>query len=315
MRNKKILSIACLALSFSFLTACAGAPQKTNFNNAWNINSLVFEQIDERLEYTVTFEKGESFGYDLSYSNGSYVSTLKSAVDENGKNIYLYTTELSIDVTFTYGEQSSGILHDSVKTETAFYPAENGLAPISSKKWVTSHSPVGSKPSSLEDCYSAFTYEYAIMYNDGVGECTLVNGGKTEKYSFHYDKETRSYLDATQMLLVLRARPVRTNSTRIRSYNPFTKSIQTIACVARASAEGEFEYYKNGSETKEKQTISYRPFQFQLDENRPGFAQTAWIANTTNLELNTHRNVMLRLETPIYHSMGMLVYQLVSASY
>ena len=313
MQNKKILSIACLALSFSFLTSCVSV-KKTNFNNTWNVNSMVYEKIDERLEYEVTFEKGENFGYEISYSNGKYVSTLKTSVDENGKNIYVYTTNLSIDVTFVYNSESV-TLHDSVATETAFYPAENGLLPISSKKTTTSHSPATNKPNTLEDCYSAFSYEYSIRYSNGQGECTLLYDGQTQKHYFDYSSEGMSYLDATQTLIAMRALPAKTSSTRICSYNPFTKSVQTIACVTQNSVDGEFEYYKNGSETKQTQTITYRPIQYQLDEDRPGFAQTAWFATSTNLEMNVYRNVMLRLETPIYRGIGTLIYQLTSINY
>ena len=313
MRNKKILSTVCLALSCAFLTACASAPKKTNFNNYWNENFLVYEPINETLVYDVTFEKDETYGYDLSYANGKYVTTLKNSV-ENGQNVYLYTTELSIDVTYILGEAQT-TLHDSVKTETIFYPAEQGLTPLSSKKWVISSSPVAATPTKLDECYLSVNYEIITTYDENGGECVVTTDGKTTKHDFDFGNEGFSYLDSTQTLLALRALPMRTSSTRVLSYNPFTRSVQKTAIVARETASAEFSFYKNGSAEKQTQTISYRPVQFQLDEKRPGFAQTAWIATTSETVPNTHRNVMLRLEQPVYRSMGTFVYQLSSSSY
>ena len=312
MKMKTRISLCALALTVAALSGCAGSNQKTSFSNYWNQNALVFEQIHETLVYDVTFEKGSTHGYDLSYENGIYTTELISGADENGQNFYTYKTELSIDVTYTF-EGTSKTLTDNVKTEVTFLTAENGLRPLSSKKSIVSTSPMTSIPTALENCYLPFEYKIETVYTENGGETKVTHGESKTTQSFEMDKNGYSYLDNEQVLFALRAIPTSTSSTRFSAYSPFTDSVQKIAVAFSASANGEFEFSKNGSAVKEK--IDYRPVQIQLDEKNKGFAQTAWIATTTDVHANPHRNVMLRLETPLYQGLGVLIYQLSSVSY
>ena len=47
----------------------------------------------------------------------------------------------------------------------------------------------------------------------------------------------------------------------------------------------------------------------------PGTSQTVWVAKTTDAQKNSHRNAILRIETPLYYSMGSLVYELKDATF
>ena len=313
MNIKKIIPIFALVFTLGIFSGCASGNQKTSFNNYWNQNALVFEDIHETLVYDVTFEKGVSYGYDLSYNNGRYVTTLLSGV-ENGENVYTYQTELSIDVTYTF-EETSKTFTDNIKTEVTFLTAENGLRPLHSKKSIVSHSPVSSAPTNLDTCYLSFAYEINTVYTENGGETKIIEGEETISKSFEIDEGGYSYLDNEQLLLSLRAIPASKTSTRFLSYAPFTGNVQKVAVAFGATENKEFSYYVNESAEKVKNTISYRSVNIQLDEKNPGSMQTAWIASVTNTSANTHRNVMLRLETPLFQGLGTLYYDLSSVSY
>lgn len=309
MNTKKITSIIALALTASLLTACSAA-QKVTFNRYWNYDALRFEEIHEVLEYDVRFEAGRDYGYGLNYE-GTYKTVLQTRVTPEGY-LYLYTTELHVDVTYTFGEESK-TLTDHVTTEVEFYPAENGLKPISSKKSVESSSPMMTSPTSIEGCYRTYAYELTTTYEGKEGKTILTQNSETTEQTFTIDDEKMSYLDNEQLLLSLRALPSSVSSAQLLAYSPFTASVQKISVGFSNNEEGEFEYLKNGESVK--QTIPYRPVQIQINAQNSGFAQTAWIARTDNTTANVYRNVMLRLETPLYQSFGSLIYTLKSVEY
>ncbi len=310
MTAKKIISIIALALTTSLLTACSGA-QKITFNPYWNSDVFSSENIHEVLKYDVRFEKGSSYGYELNYV-GSYTTTLQRQTTAEGYYYYLYETELSMDVTYTLGEEST-TLTDHVMTEVTFHTAENGLTPISSRKSVVSSSPLPTQnPTSLDDCYQTYAYELTTTYEENTGTVTLTQNDKTTEQRFTLDNDL-SYLDNEQLLLSLRAISTSVSSAQLSAYSPFTSSVQKISVSFDNGSEGKFEFYKDG--TAVSQTISYRPVQMQINDKNSGFAQTAWIAKPTNTTSNTHRNVILRLETPIYQGFGTLIYELTSADY
>lgn len=315
MKMKKIAPIVALALATSLLSGCSTA-QKTSFYHYWNYNVQVMEPIHEELEYAVTFEKGSNYGYELAYE-GTYKTALQSKTTPDGY-IYVYKTELNVDVTYTLGEEST-TLTDYVTTEVEFYPMENGLKPISSKKSVKSSSPATANVTKLESCYKLYEYDVATTYEGKGGKVILrqkdntTGEYQTTEQNFTIDNENLSYLDNEQLLLSLRAMPASLSSARLLAYSPFTASVQKVAVGVGESTESEFEFTKNGELVK--QTIPYRTVQMQLDEKNPGFAQTAWIAKTTSTNANTNRNVMLRLQTPLYQGLGTLIYTLTSANY
>lgn len=310
MTAKKITSIVALALTASLLTACSGT-QKITFNPYWNLDVFSSENIHEVLKYDVRFEKGSDYGYELDYA-GTYTTTLQRQTTAEGHYYYLYETELLVDVTYTLGEESR-TLTDHVTTEVTFHTAEDGLAPISSKKSVVSSSPLPTQhPTSLEDCYQIYDYELTTVYEEKTGAVTLTQKDKTTEQHFKIDNDL-SYLDNEQLLLSLRAMSTSVSSAQLLAYSPFTASTQKISVSFDNSSEGKFEFNKNG--TAVTLTVPYRPVQMQINDKNSGFAQTVWIAKPTSTTSNTHRNVMLRLETPIYQGFGTLIYELASADY
>ncbi len=320
MKMKKFANLCALLLTASLLSGCAST-QSVQFGNYWNTNALVHENINETLVYDVVFEKGGSYGYELAYENGVYTTSLTSAV-ENGQDIYVYKTELTIDVTYTFGEEST-TLADHVTTEVRLLPADKGLKPLSSKKSVVSSSPMANRPISLQSCYEEYEYDVSTVYGENEGTATLTqykkaqDGTKSETtttQSFSLDSGNFRYLDNEQLLLGLRAVQSDIASTTLYSYSPFVNRVQKIAVIFAQATEGEFEFSKNGGE-KTKQTIAYRPVQIQLNEKDPGAWQNIWVASATSTQSNTHRNVILQFETQIYQGLGTLTYKLKSANY
>lgn len=322
MKTKKLLPVLALILGMSSLSACTENDQNIEFGNYWNSNATVaYEQIDETLTYGVTFEKAagyEALGYTLSYSDGTYVTQLKSE-QLDGKNVYRYTTALNIKVTYQYGTSEPVTLEDSIVTESVFLDAANNLRPISSSKKVISNSPNNGGASKVENCYISYNYEITTTYNENGknATCKIVNNAKpdapvTQETAFSISTKKYSYLDNEQLLFALRGFPSNSSSSKVQIYSPFLDTTQKIN-LSFSSEEGkEFTLKENGEDVKKN--ITYIPVSLTIDGNNPGATQKAWIAKTTNPQKNTNRNVMLQLETPLSYNIGKLVYTLNSVT-
>lgn len=312
---KKIVLALAAVLAVSSFAACTTTDQKLIFNDYWEQNSLApSSSLEETLEYKVSFEKGsglDAVGYSLSYGEGTYVTTLKS----QGQG-YVYTTSLTIPVTYQYEGDESATKTDSVQTEVVFQRSSNALRPVSSKKSVVSHTPINSGAFSTESCFSPYNFSVettyptegkatsTVTYNKGEGDPDVVSS------SFNFDGGKYSYLDNEQLLLALRAISTSTSSGSVKIYNPYVETTQKIDLTFSEAVGAEFSYTLNGVQAKTN--ITYRPVTIKIDDKNPGSSQTAWIATTSNPENNEHRNVMLKLVTPLSYSLGELVYELVS---
>ena len=159
METKKLIPILVLTTCLSSLGACTQNNQKVSFGGYWQANSLITENLHEKLLYDVEYndDNAAMYDYTINYTNGQYVTELQSAT-ENGKNILIYKTELTINVTYTHKGTTSEVFEDKVVTEAKFYTADNSLRPISSFKELVSTSPANNG-STLESCYHKFHYE------------------------------------------------------------------------------------------------------------------------------------------------------------
>lgn len=317
MKGKKIALLLAGATCAASFAACTNTNKKLSTLEYWKYNVLaVGEGIDESLEYAVEFDTENALApaYKLSYSNGSYVTHLRSTTEG-----YEYTTKLTIDVTYQLENSTPYTYTDEVETTVKFSGAT--LTPLSSTKRVKSHSPTNVTPTKIAHCYNVFDYSLETTYSDGVGTTKYTNyptaEGQTEStktLTFHYGDSDYSYFDNEQLLLVLRAANATTTSATIESYNPFMDGIQKVKLSYATEAKSKFDYEWTVGEISENKTneeISYRAVSVLLDDKNPGATQTAWIATTVNNGTsNTYRNLMLRLETPLSYSYGKLVYTL-----
>ncbi len=317
MKMKKLAPVLALTLCVSAFSGCTG-DQRESFYSFWQQNSQVKEHIYETLVYDVEFEAEsglDKIGYELVYDNGQYKTVLVSE-EVDGKIVYTYTTEFTITVTYTLHSASESFT-DRIVSVSKFYDAENALRPISSTKEILSHSPAsGGSMLEVSDCYQTFEYSVATVYDaDGEeGKSTVTKKGKSPaEKSFEIDEKHYRYLDNEQLLFATRGLSTSVSTAKLLSYSPFANAVQTVSLSFAQEESAAFTFLKNGVEST--QTITYRPLSMVLDEKNPGATQTVWIAKTTEPANNAHRNVILKLQTPLSYNLGTLTYFLSSATY
>ncbi len=315
MKKKFLLPVLAGILAFSTLTACTDSDKSVSFSEYWQKDSLNPGTVEETLTYAVTFEKGAGYdatGYLLSYGEGHYQTNLKSTTQG-----YAYTTELTMPVSYTLGSETKEFT-DTVTTSVLF--ERTSLLPIASTKTVVSHSPTNAQAKTVADCYVAYEYTVETTYADGTGKSKVVyretedvKALEQAETSFQYKKGDYSYLDNEQLLLALRAISSTTTTGSIKSYAPTEDSMQKIKFTFEEATGKEFNHTVNGASLSDK-NISYRPVTLQRSANNPGTTQTAWIATTPDPSNNLHRNVLLKLETPLAYNLGKLVYTLTAVT-
>ena len=323
MKRKTIISLTSFILGATMLTACTSNASRVTFKDYWYEDANVSTQAEEKLVYDITMEEGlrlESRGYTLSYSNGEYTTTLIGKNDGKYGNFeyYEYTTSLTIDVTFSMKNQDP-ITKTDTTTSTIIFKKSALMQPIKMHKEIFNHAPTTSAGATPETCYTEVNYTVDVEYNETPtrGMATVVNRKteKTTQHAFDTNQKKYTYIDNEQLLLALRA--INTSVTTAPNfvvYAPFTKAVQTIKATYETKVEGTvFNFKRNGVDFED--TITYYPVKISIDAEMPGATQTAWIAKTTKADSNEHRNVLLRLRTPIGYNLGTLVYTLKSADF
>ena len=317
MKAKKLFSILALTLAFTTLGACTNADYKLTFHPNWcEKPSDSAETVSETLVYKVE-GKNITAPYALSYTNGTYTTTLTSTV-----NGYVYETSLSVEVGFGF-ERETPIV-DTVTTRVEFSTSGNALRPVSSVKSVVSHTPTDvSEPTKEEACYTAYNYTVATAYNtDGTATSKITDLSletpASIDYSFTYADEDYTYLDNEQLLLALRALPNSTASGFVNVFSPYVQRVQKIKLSLTDETAKDFTYTLNGAPTTS--SIAYRKASVVLDEKNPGGTQTVWLAKSTvdssdpNKHINHYRNMILYMETPLAYAFGSLTYTLTSVT-
>lgn len=317
MKLKKIALAVAAILALSSLAACTDNDQKLPFKDYWEKDSLSGSAtVDEKLTYKVTHEKGaglDNLPYALTYGEGTYVTTLKT--HSQG---YIYSTSLTMPVTYKYGEDDAYSVTDTVTTEVIFLRSNEGLRPISSTKNVVSHTPSIRSGGSSETCFLYYDYSVVTEYpTEGDATATITNKSRegeptVKSSSFTASDKKYSYLDNELLLLALRAIPASTTTGSVMVYSPYVQTMQKIDLTFASETGVEFSYLLNGEEKKD--TITYRPISLTINDRNPGGTQTAWIAKTSNASNNTNRNMMLKLSVPLSYSLGYLVYDLTSVT-
>ena len=310
--GKKILSAIALTLCAATLTACAGTSEKVTFKEYWLEDANVTPAtVLETLEYDVTFKKsaGLNESYTVDYKNGVY--TTKLTLNEC---VYRYETSLNIDVTYTVGEKSV-TKNDSILSWVEFKKTAK-LQPIKSHKEIACHSPANGG-STIETCFVASDYTVETTYNEnGLGGKSVIvdNATKASQESTFTVEDKYTCLDNEQLLFALRGLTQSTITASLSVYAPFSGVVQSIDLTYSSLKKGtEFVFQKGESQVK--QAINYYPVSMKINAQLPGATQTVWIAETTNAQSNTFRNVILQLETPLSYNLGTLIYKLKSANF
>ena len=310
--GKKILSAIALTLCAATLTACAGTSEKVTFKEYWLEDANVTPAtVLETLEYDVTFKKsaGLNESYTVDYKNGVY--TTKLTLNDG---VYRYETSLNIDVTYTVGEKSV-TKNDSILSWVEFKKTAK-LQPIKSHKEIACHSPANGG-STIETCFVASDYTVETTYNEnGLGGKSVIvdNATKASQESTFTVEDKYTCLDNEQLLFALRGLTQSTITASLSVYAPFSGVVQSIDLTYSSLKKGtEFVFQKGESQVK--QAINYYPVSMKINAQLPGATQTVWIAETTNAQSNTFRNVILQLETPLSYNLGTLIYKLKSANF
>lgn len=310
MKRKRLLSLAALCTCACVLAGCTDTPS-VSFTSYWFKDAKIVTYGTEILTYKVepsNMSSGLSGNYTMNYSNGKYVTTLK--VNEDGT--YLYETEFTIDVSFTFGRETSATFQDVTKT-TSVFKQNAKLTPVKSTKKFVNHSPVNNA-TSLKNCYGTYEYSIETNYSGAGGKCTVVNDttGAKQTNSFTFEKDFTP-VDNEHLLFSLRGISQSATTYGCFVYAPFNVQVQQIDATFGSKVSGkEFHYEKDG--TAFSGVIPYYPVTLAINADNEGAAQTVWVA-ATDSELNTHRNVILRFETPLAYNMGSLVYTLESATF
>ena len=325
MKKKKLYAILACALSATCLSACTDDDKNVVFGRYWQQNATVTQSVNETLEYDVAFEASngaDGLGYTFTYSNGKYVTNLKSE-RLGDKDVYRYTTSFQIDVTYLYPgtTKPEERMSDYVETEIVFSTIGEALRPITSKKKFISHTPVSAAAASAENAYTRYAYEVNTTYSeDGEnGTSVVTKDFDNEEKKTVFEEQTFScgskytYLDNEQLLFAIRGISTDTTSAQVNIYSPFVEEKQRVQITFNSDDDlgDDFLLSINGGEAK-KEAIPYREVTVGLKETYSGESQTLWIANPSDVSKNTYRNVILKMETPLSYNFGSLIYTLKS---
>jgi hypothetical protein len=327
--KKKLFAVLAtmLAVSTLSLSACTSGNSKITFKNYWNVNTEYTsnETINETLTYDVSYlpSGNGAINYVLDYE-GTYTTNLylKSSADD----VYVFTSDLVVDATFMVNGLEE-VKHDYVHTEVTFYKAggTENLRPISSLKQITSHSPIMTTSASTpQDCYYRYDYEIKTVYENGQGVCTRTSKIYNEELndyietvdyekSFTATSKKRTVLDNEQFPIAFRAMPAGTDTT-VQMFNPFLQHSQNYrVSLSGDTTERKYEYTLNGS--KVTPTLRYHTGTIVVDGTASGQAQWAEIATIEDERMNTDRRIMLAYYAPLAQNVGLMVYELTSATY
>lgn len=322
MKRKTLISIASILVGTTLFAACTETNNKVSFKHYWYRDSSIATASVETLVYNVSFEAGTGISddeYTLDYNNGKYTTKL-SLINDDGTEFYRYETELTVDVTYIYGD-ATFTAQDSVKTSVDFEKSVT-LAPIKSHKEIVSHSPLSGAGATVNDCYTKYDYVVDVTYNGVNGSVVVDNraadNDDVSSVAFEIeDSDDYTYLDNEQLLFALRGiNPSEKSAPELLVYAPFTKAVQSIKASFGSKVEGEkFKFTTKGETEATEKTISYYPVSLSIDANSPGATQTIKVATHGDPKTNEWRNVILEIQTPISYSLGTLTYKLVSAEF
>lgn len=321
MKKKNLLTLASAALCAIVFASCSNA-SVTAFSANWYANTTIgniVEGTSETLTYSVTMKEEPAAGKPAAYyTDGKYTTTLSTEI-RDGEQVYSYQTALDISVQFMVDGETSEKFKDSITSKVVFKNTQAGLQPVRSEKRVYSHSPSSIAPKKLEDFCRLYQYGVEIEYKENCTKATSVytDYSKSEPIVNSKDfsiSDKYSYLDNEQILFALRGVSFASSHQLQRNNSTSTgTSTQLFKATPSAAESEEFEFEMNG--TSAKRAIQYYPVALVLSDKNPGSTQTAWYAATTNNTSNTYRNVLLKLEAPLYYNLGTLVYTLKTANF
>ena len=323
--TKKFLAVFSLAMSAAMLASCSGISKKVKFSENWykDVTSSIVAGVSEKLVYSVSCKHNEEITEtqyrSMRYGKGSYETELKTETLD-GEIVYHYTTKLEMPISYKcYTDGKSEDFTDVVTSEVWFKSATSALEPIKSVKSVVSHSPtMDGEFTSLDVCYNYYNYTVETTYTDGKsGKCVVTDLTATEnnvkEVSFSEYNDDYTTVDNEQLLLAVRAMESLSACTLNVFNSSWGTSLPVSVSIGTADSQA-FDLTIDGTAYEQK-SIRYVPVTIKLDTTNPGSQQDIWVAEKANSTNNANRNVILKIETEIFYSVGTMTYELISADF
>ena len=314
-KNKIYKSIVCALLCASTLSACGGIDYTVPLTDYWYSHyATTPKTVHETLTYKVTYEASSSMSkqnWSVSYNEGTYTTVL-TRNNENGT--YVYTTDLQISGTFTYGAESSHDFTDHVTSTVVFN--DKSKAPISSVKEIVSTSPVNTPSAELyySETHNKVETTYTEDLSKGTCVVTDVKNNTNTTTTFEID-DKYTYLDNEQLLFALRGLNQKT-SPSFYVYAPFSRKVQTVqASFDTLQSEETFSFDTGNNDADERKAIPFYPITLGIDDKNSGAPQTIWLAAISNAQANKYRNVILQMRVTLAYNVGTLTYSLQTADF
>ena len=350
MKKKRLFALlACAPLAV--LCACGGGVRSLALSANWYKGAMQKQitDIDERLEYTVTFrDEVEGNGYHASYQEGSYVTELTTTDQvegHEGQKMYVLRTRFEISGKFLYGDHESEPFTDHTYSEVYFFGVDdhtNPLRPLKSYKHISSHAPVANP--SETTLYTPYHYEYSFDYSEtldtakySITTLPALEGefcphpAENDATPSEYDiKLTGSgtYLDNEQIFFALRGLELN-EAVSFRSVDPQTRlctvltfpSVPTSVDLNAGSEDPEntisFDILNADGTVAEtvNGTVRANVATLRYSASQPGPERKLTYAALTQENNNKYRNVLLKIENPIAQSLGYMTYSLKRARF
>lgn len=315
------IASSLLAVSIALFTSCGETA--TGFSSNWYKNTALSSNIsgtEETLTYKIDYDSSEktNTNYEIAYDGGVYTTRLVDSTyqwsDGTTENVYVYSTQMNINVTYTIAGETHTYA-DSVVSSVTFRTSDRELEPIESSKTVVSHTPVATSPNTFEEGVVAYNYTFETKYSKDLSGATLTytddESGESEESSFTLN-DKYSYIDNEELLFAIRGMSLNDGeSETVQCLNASRKIVQTIT-VSNASVSALTPTFTVDG-TLPTEDITYNQVTIGINGTQSGSSQTCYLAATTSMLNNAYRNVMIYMKNTLPYGLGSLNYTLVEA--
>lgn len=182
---KRKICAAALAAGLLLFAGCS-VQTVTPFSADWQQNPSVYDRnFYEKTEYSVSFERGESFAGGVVFQPGegsAFTVTVEAVPAQDGHyQLYRLTSTLTLAGSYIYlgedGQESevvafggeSGNAPGRIERTALFSsPHEGNLEPLESSSTIYSYTPVAQNSRAVE----VYSYGYTVKYTDGGSRAT-----------------------------------------------------------------------------------------------------------------------------------------------
>ncbi len=322
MRKKHLFGLLLLA-PIGLLAGCGGT-LTLSFSPNWFYNNTIesLGGTNERLEYEVSFAPSQIEGINVSYNNGTFVTTLTAeSIAQGEKTVlaYRFHTELNISGKYINGSEESDPFEDYMVSTVWFTKAEDGLRPIKSEKTVRATVPFTEKDSdawvmTYEFGYN-FAYDEELRNAEYTMEITAPAPRKKQENGTVKLNPGETYIDNEEILMALRGLSFSASASPVPfvTIDPQTKKTVKVNYSAEARNVAIPSFTCNGERIEG--SIDAVQVSCNYNANHPGPTRSFLYAARTDENSKKYRSVLLRFENPVMYSLGTMTYTLTNATF